>query len=182
MVRSPADGAVGPRASADYYDVWSSIFKDSFFGEQANWAKAHNVEYLVHLVDEETMIGLERSEGDYFRDDRYVQVPGIDNLSQLVPSAVHRADGTWSINNNFPKLASSAAHLFGKPEGLGGRGRRLGRRRQVPDELPTGARGERAAGPGPGARRWRGEADSRHRPAGTAGSTTIVVCQPRQAI
>ncbi len=62
------------------------------------------------------MIALERSEGDYFRDNRYVEVPGIDNLSQLVPDAVHRPDGTWNINNNFPKLASSAAHLFGKPK------------------------------------------------------------------
>ena len=103
-------------ARADYYDVWSGIFKDSFFGEQANWAKAHNVEYLVHLNHEETMLALERSEGDYFRDERYVQVPGIDNLSQLIPSAVHTPDGTWNINNNFPKLASSAAHLFGKPK------------------------------------------------------------------
>ena len=54
---------------------------DSFFGEQANWAKAHNVEYLVHLNHEEAMLSLENSEGDYFRDERYVQVPGIDNLS-----------------------------------------------------------------------------------------------------
>jgi hypothetical protein len=103
-------------ARADYYDVWSSIFRDSFFGEQASWAKAHNVEYLVHLNHEETMQALERSEGDYFRDNRHVEVPGIDNLSQLVPDAVHRFDGTWSTNNNFPKLASSAAHLFGRPQ------------------------------------------------------------------
>jgi hypothetical protein len=103
-------------ARADYYDVWSGIFKDSFFGEQANWAKAHNVEYLVHLNHEETMPSLERSEGDFFRDERYVETPGIDNLSQLIPSAVHTPDGTWNINNNFPKLASSAAHLFGKPK------------------------------------------------------------------
>jgi hypothetical protein len=72
------------------------------------------------------MIALERSEGDYFRDNREVEVPGIDNLSQLVPNAVHTPDGTWNINNNFPKLASSAAHLFGKPkvwaEGGGGAG------------------------------------------------------------
>ena len=112
--RMPIKGA--DLARADYYDVWSNIFKDSFFGEQANWAKAHNVEYLVHLNHEETMISLERSEGDYFRDERYVQVPGIDNLSQLIPSAVHRPDGTWNINNNFPKLASSDAHLFGHPK------------------------------------------------------------------
>src|SRR5271157_4313577 len=104
------------RARADYYDVWSGIFQHSFFGEQAEWCKKYNVEYLVHLNHEETMIALERSEGDYFRDNRYVEVPGIDNLNQLVPDAVHRPDGTWNINNNFPKLASSAAHLFGKPK------------------------------------------------------------------
>ena len=110
----PIEGS--DRARADYYDVWSGIFRSSFFGEQANWAKAHNVEYLVHLNHEETMLALERSEGDYFRDERYVEVPGIDNLNQLIPSAVHTPDGTWNINNNFPKLASSAAHLFGKPK------------------------------------------------------------------
>src|ERR1039457_1767094 len=114
------------RVRADYYDVWSGIFQNSFFGEQAEWCKKYNVEYLVHLNHEETMIALERSEGDYFRDNRHVQVPGIDNLSQLVPDAIHRPDGTWNINNNFPKLASSAAHLFGKPkvwtEGSGGPG------------------------------------------------------------
>jgi hypothetical protein len=104
------------RAWADYYDVWSGIFRSSFFGEQANWAKAHNVEYLVHLNHEEAMLSLEASEGDYFRDERYVEVPGIDNLSQLIPSAVHRFDATWGTNNNFPKLASSDAHLFGKPK------------------------------------------------------------------
>ena len=112
--RKPIPGA--DLARADYYDVWSGIFRDSFFGEQARWAKAHNVEYLVHLNHEETMLALERSEGDYFRDERYVQVPGIDNLNQLIPSAVHTPDGTWNINNNFPKLASSDAHLFGKPK------------------------------------------------------------------
>ncbi len=104
------------RAKADFYDVWSAIFRSSFFGEQAEWCKKYNVEYLVHLNHEETMLALERSEGDYFRDNRYVEVPGIDNLSQLVPDAVHRPDGTWNINNNFPKLASSAAHLFGHPQ------------------------------------------------------------------
>ena len=104
------------RANADYYDVWSSIFRGSFFGEQAAWAKKYNVEYLVHLNHEETMLALEHSEGDYFRDERYVQVPGIDNLDQLIPSLVHQPDGVWNINNNFPKLASSSAHLFGRPQ------------------------------------------------------------------
>ena len=126
--RKPIPGS--ELARADYYDVWSSIFRDSFFGEQATWATKHNVEYLVHLNHEETMLALERSEGDYFRDNRHVEVPGIDNLSQLIPSLVHVPDGTWNINNNFPKLASSAAHLFGRPQvwaeeggGVGGDGK-----------------------------------------------------------
>ncbi len=152
--RKPIDGS--DRARADYYDVWSGIFRDSFFGEQAAWAKAHNVEYLVHLNHEETMISLERSEGDYFRDERHVEVPGIDNLSQLIPSAVHRFDGTWSTNNNFPKLASSAAHLFGRPQVWAEEGGGTGDRRQVPDELPIGARGECAGDPRSGDAVWAG--------------------------
>jgi hypothetical protein len=104
------------RVKADYYDVWSGIFRDSFYGVQADWCAKNNMEYLVHLVGEEVMMHLTRTEGDYFRDERYVQVPGIDNLSQLLPLTVHMPDGRWDVNNNFPKLASSAAHLFGKPK------------------------------------------------------------------
>ena len=110
------------RAKADYWDVWSGLFRDTFFGVQAEWCARNNVEYLVHLNHEEHALRLDlpedhiRNEGDFFRDLRHPQVPGIDNLNQLVPYAVHTPDGTWRINNNFPKLASSAAHLFGKPK------------------------------------------------------------------
>ena len=110
------------RVKADYYDVWSKLFGETFFGVQADWAAKHNVEYLVHLNHEELGLRLEvpedltRNEGDFFRDMRHVQVPGIDNLTQLIPSLVHAPHGKWNVNNNFPKLASSAAHLFGKPK------------------------------------------------------------------
>jgi len=110
------------RVKADYYDVWSAIFSETFFGVQADWAAKNNVEYLVHLNHEEQGLRLDvpedltRNEGDFFRDMRHVEVPGIDNLTQLIPSLVHRPDATWNVNNNFPKLASSAAHLFGRPK------------------------------------------------------------------
>ena len=120
------------RAKADYWDVWSGMFRETFFGVQAEWCARNNVEYLVHLNHEENALRLDlpedhiRNEGDYLRDMRYVEVPGIDNLSQLVPARVHVPDGTWNENNNFPKLASSAAHLFGRPkvwtESAGGMG------------------------------------------------------------
>ena len=120
------------RVKADYYDVWSGIFRETFFGVQADWCARNNIEYLVHLNHEEQGSRLElpedlwRNEGDFLRDMRHVQVPGIDNLTQLIPSLVHVPDGKWDVNNNFPKLASSAAHLFGRPkvwtEGAGGLG------------------------------------------------------------
>jgi hypothetical protein len=109
------------RVKADYWDVWSGIFRESFYGVQADWCARNNLEYLVHLNHEELMLNLSRgedlirNEGDFFRDMRHVQIPGIDNLNQLVPGAVNREDTTYDINNNFPKLASSAAHLFGRP-------------------------------------------------------------------
>jgi hypothetical protein len=110
------------RVKADYWDVWSGMFRDTFFGVQAEWCAKNKVEYLVHLNKEELGLRLDlaedltRNEGEFFRALRHPQVPGIDNLGQLTPKAVHRPDGTWNVNNNFPKLASSAAHLFGRPK------------------------------------------------------------------
>jgi hypothetical protein len=120
------------RAKADYWDVWSGIFRGSFFGVQADWCAKNNLEYLVHLNHEELMLNLSRgedlirNEGDFFRDMRHVQVPGIDNLSQLRPEMVNREDTTYATNNNFPKLASSAAHLFGRPRAWTEQGGGLG--------------------------------------------------------
>jgi hypothetical protein len=51
-------------------------------------------------------MALVRSEGDFFKDLRYVQVPGIDTIwNQIWPGKV----------TDFPKYASSAAHVFGRP-------------------------------------------------------------------
>jgi len=54
------------------------------------------------------MMALVRSEGDYFRDNRYVQVPGIDNLNQLAPGAIHTPDRTWNV------ITIPQARLFGR--------------------------------------------------------------------
>ncbi len=94
------------RAKADYWDVWSEIFSENFFGKQSKWCAQNNVEYLVHLNHEDQMTGLTRSEGDFFRCMRDVQMPGVDAIwSQIWMDKV--AD--------YPKYASSAAHLFGRP-------------------------------------------------------------------
>lgn len=94
------------RIKADYWDVWSSLFSENFFKIQADWCKENSLDYIVHLNHEEIGPALVKSEGDFFKNMRYVGVPGVDAIwSQIWMD--HVAD--------YPKLASSAAHLFGRP-------------------------------------------------------------------
>jgi hypothetical protein len=98
------------RAKADYWDVWSAMFRDNFYKRMEDWCTARGMEFCVHLNHEEKMLGggsgMISNEGSFWRDMRYVGVPGIDNLSQLKPGTV--AD--------FPKIAASAAHVNGRPQ------------------------------------------------------------------
>jgi hypothetical protein len=94
------------RAKADYYDVWSGMFSQNFFDVLADWNAKNNMEDLRHVGASSVPLYLIRNEGDFFRCMRYVQVPGIDNINRIGPGIVA----------NFPKLASSAAHLFGRPK------------------------------------------------------------------
>jgi hypothetical protein len=68
------------RAKGDYYDVFSMMFRDGFFKPQGIWCAAHGVEYQVHLNHEEAEMDLVRSEGDFLRDMKYVEEPGIDAI------------------------------------------------------------------------------------------------------
>jgi hypothetical protein len=94
------------RAKADYYDVWSGMFSQNFFDVLADWNQKNNMEDLRHVGASSVPLYLIRNEGDFFRCMRHVQVPGIDNINRIGPGIVA----------NFPKLASSAAHLFGRPK------------------------------------------------------------------
>jgi hypothetical protein len=94
------------RAKADYYDVFSQMFRDGFFKPQGVWCAAHNVEYQVHLNHEELEMELTRSEGDFMRDMKYVENPGIDAIWHQI----------WTDTvSDYPRLASSASHLYGHP-------------------------------------------------------------------
>ena len=94
------------RAKADYYDVFSQMFRDGFFKPQGEWCAQNHLEYQVHLNHEEMEMQLVRSEGSFFRDMQYVEVPGIDSIWHQI----------WTDTiSDFPRLASSAAHVYGHP-------------------------------------------------------------------
>jgi len=93
-------------AKADFWDVWSDLFRDNFFKVEADWCAANGLEYIVHIDHEDALMDLAKSDGDYFKDMRYLQIPGVDVIWAQV----------WYDNvADFPKLASSAAHMYGRP-------------------------------------------------------------------
>src|SRR6185312_5706539 len=94
------------RAKGDYYDVFSRMFEDGFFKPQGVWSAEHGVAYQVHLNHEEMEMDLTRSEGDFVRDMKYVEVPGIDAIWHQI----------WTDTiSDYPRLAASAAHIYGRP-------------------------------------------------------------------
>jgi glycosyl hydrolase family 106( putative alpha-L-rhamnosidase) len=94
------------RIKGDYYDVFSQMFAAGFFKPQGQWCSANHLEYQVHLNHEEMEMELTHSEGSFFRDIRAVEVPGIDAIWHQI----------WKDTiSDYPRLASSASHVYGKP-------------------------------------------------------------------
>jgi len=93
------------RAKADYWDVWSELYGKHFFGLQARWCADHGVEHVTHLNNEHRLETLTFTSGDFFRDLREVQIPGVDSIWNQV----------WPGNNaDFVRLPASVAHVYGK--------------------------------------------------------------------
>ena len=97
------------RAYADYCDVWSDLFRDNYFDKEGEWCADHGVEMQLHIEHEEILPQLAAADGDYFKCFRHIEIPGIDIIWHQV----------WMDNPaDFPKLASSAAHLLGRPRAM----------------------------------------------------------------
>jgi hypothetical protein len=97
------------RAYADYCDVWSDLFAQNFFSAGAQWCAANQVEMQTHIEHEEILPQMAIANGDFFKCMRDIEVPGIDVIWHQV----------WDdVVADFPKLASSATHLNGRPQAM----------------------------------------------------------------
>jgi len=97
------------RAFADYCDVWSDLMGENFFDAEADWCAQNNLEFQNHIEHEEILPQMAIADGDFFKAMRHTAVPGIDAIwNQIWPGTV----------NDFPKLASSATHLNGRPRAM----------------------------------------------------------------
>lgn len=94
------------RVYADYCDVWSDLFGENFFAAGAAWCTANGLEMQTHIEHEEFLPQLASANGDFFKNMRSLHVPGVDVIWHQL----------WhDVVADFPKLASSAAHLNGRP-------------------------------------------------------------------
>ncbi|WP_448700257.1 glycosyl hydrolase [Mucilaginibacter sp. AW1-3] len=107
FIKEPSQEQV--RAKADFYDVWSDMFAENYFKPQGDWCRANGVEYIVHLDKDDDMQPFVRSGGDFFKDMKDVQIPGIDVIWHQIG---------WDTVANFPKFASSVSHIYNKPRAL----------------------------------------------------------------
>ena len=93
------------RVRADYWKTFSRHFADTFFGMPAAWTQRHGVQSIVHLDKDDDLPWCTRFSGDPFLTLSRVQVPGIDVIwTQIMPGC----------NTEFPRLASSVAHVWGQ--------------------------------------------------------------------
>lgn len=93
------------RAKADYWDVWSRLFADHYFKMQADWCEANGVRHITHMDKDDMLAWCVKMEGDPFRNLSRVQVPGIDVIWSQI---------WYGSYTEFPRLASSTAHVYGK--------------------------------------------------------------------
>ncbi len=103
---APTRSEFEKRVKADYWDVWSEMFADIFFKRQAEWHERNGMAHITHLNNEHIMPVNIEADGNFFRVLNRVQIPGVDVINS------HVAPG---VDNDFPKLASSVAHVYGKP-------------------------------------------------------------------
>ena len=104
-VHSDALGEVERRVKADFWDVWSRLFADRYFMAQAQWCEANGVRHITHMDKDDMLPWCVKMEGDPFRCLSRVQVPGIDVIWSQI---------WYGSYTEFPRLASSTAHVYGR--------------------------------------------------------------------
>ncbi|MBR7054577.1 MAG: right-handed parallel beta-helix repeat-containing protein [Prevotella sp.] len=104
-VHSDALSDTERRVKADFWDVWSRLFAERYFKAQADWCEAHGVQHITHMDKDDELPWCVKMEGDPFRCLSRVQVPGIDVIWSQI---------WYGSNTEFPRLASSIAHVYGR--------------------------------------------------------------------
>lgn len=117
-----ADEARAPEVRYAYMDAVSALYRDCFTRQIGDWCRAHNVEYIGHIIEDmNAHARLGRGVGHFFRSLDGQDMSGIDIvLHQVMPGMAHYDSAflCWGGVNDaeffhyvLGKLGSSMAHL-----------------------------------------------------------------------
>lgn len=95
------EGDFAGRVRCDYFDTVAHLYQTQYFKVIDDWCREHGVATVAHLLGEETLAGQVRYSGDYMRQTRYLQWPGIDHLGP-------------GIGSHNAKFGASAARNYGR--------------------------------------------------------------------
>jgi len=94
----------------DYFDVLASLWAEGYYKPQDDWCRAHGLTYTAHLCGEEDMMGLIHNlDADFFGSLMDVSEPGVDVIWRQI---------YYGCATDFPKLAGSAANVWGKKRAM----------------------------------------------------------------
>lgn len=97
----------------DFYDAISHLYQEAYFKQIYEFCDPLRLNLIGHVLFEGETYECIRNQGDYFRGAQYMHWSGCDELCDITWP---RPGEDGYLNNLVgPKLASSAAHHFGKP-------------------------------------------------------------------
>ena len=106
-------GPATAQLRCDFYDTVTELYSQAFFKQIYDWCDDRRLNSTGHVLGEGELYDETRHQGDFFRGARYMHYGGVDFLCELTWPKLGEPPG---LNNLVgPKLASSAAHIYGKP-------------------------------------------------------------------
>ncbi|HDS74639.1 MAG TPA: hypothetical protein ENN56_03770, partial [Firmicutes bacterium] len=101
----------GKRAQviSDFYDVVTSLWRENWWCVLAEWCHERSLMLTGHLAGEDSLVSHLTNGADFFRAMELVDWPGIDAIWRQI-----HPDTDRTASNDFPKFASSAAHVTRK--------------------------------------------------------------------
>jgi hypothetical protein len=98
---------VGPDSAQvrfDFYESLTEFYSDSYYRQISEWCASRGVVFTGHLLYEEWLRGMIRTEGNAFRHYEHLHVVGVDHLYPVIGERDNPGEHVAI------KLASSAAH------------------------------------------------------------------------
>ncbi|MBD3185256.1 hypothetical protein GF325_00395, partial [Candidatus Bathyarchaeota archaeon] len=120
-------GEISAKHRCDYWETTVAMYVDAFYKQIYDYCEQHGLKTTGHVNAEGSFPSHIKNHGDFFKVFEFMHFGGCDQLTEQV-----RPDGIehfWNVTTNpytgmamdmitASKLASSAAHLLGKPRVL----------------------------------------------------------------